>query len=202
MNVLLLNASPKSNGATQEILNILQSQLPRGVTSELICLGELCIHYCVGDKACYRTCDCILQDDMTALLDKMNAADAQVIAAPSYWGDVPAPFKAFIDRCTAYANTNPNPAHKRLTGPRRCYAIALRAGTHTAECEHIIAAIAHWCGHMEIPIADSMYFCSIDSKADLEKVRERIMQKAAEWFGRAAQPNSCAVGPFHGKDAQ
>ena len=70
MKVLLLNASPKNYGATQEILNIVKSQLPPDVSSELLCLGDINIAYCIGDRTCYDTCKCIQHDDMESLMKK------------------------------------------------------------------------------------------------------------------------------------
>ena len=55
----------------------------------------------------------------------MDEADVLILAVPSYWGDVPAQLKAFIDRCTPYANTNPNPAHKTLRPGKKCFGISL-----------------------------------------------------------------------------
>lgn len=52
MKALLLNASPKNYGATQEILNIVKNQLPPDVSAELICLGDINIAYCIGDRTC------------------------------------------------------------------------------------------------------------------------------------------------------
>jgi len=182
MKVLLLNASPKNNGATQEILNIVRSLLPSDVNSELICLGDVNITFCLGDKACYDTRKCVISDDMEALIDKIDEAEVLVIAAPSYWGDVPGHFKAFIDRCTAYSDTKPNPAHRALKSGKKCYGIALRTGNRPAECEHIIETINHWCGHMGIDMADSVYFCGIEGTADIARVADSIRKKAAEWF--------------------
>lgn len=183
MKILLLNASPKNNGATQEILKIIQSQIPADIFTETICLGDLSINYCLGDKSCYDTCTCIHKDDMEMLLNIMNESDILIIAAPSYWADVPGQFKVFIDRCTPYSNTNSNPGHKKFASGKKCYAVALRTGTHPSECEHIISTIEHWCGHMEIAMVDSMYFCSISDKNDIINAKESIAQKAKQWLG-------------------
>ncbi len=182
MKVLLLNASAKSTGATQEILSIINSQISSIVKTKVVCLGDLNIEYCKGCKICYDTCQCVLDDDVLSLINQLDEADVVVIAAPSYWADVPGQFKVFIDRCTAYSNTNPNLNHKTLMSGKRCYAIALRTGTRSAECEHIIESISHWCGHMNIDFIDSMFFCEINDKEDISKHKESIVAKAEEWF--------------------
>ncbi len=181
MNILLLNASPKDNGATQEILNIIQTQIPSDVKSEIVCLGNVCVKYCLGDKSCYETCKCIVEDDMEMLLTKIDKADKVIIAAPSYWADVPAQFKSFIDRCTAYSDTNPNPERRKLRTGIKCYGIALRAGMRTIECEHIIDTIEHWCGHMGISMVGSTYFCSIDNKEDILQYNNEILARTSSW---------------------
>lgn len=184
MKVLLLNASPKSTGATQEILSIVNSQIPSAVTTKIVCLGDLNIQYCKGCKTCYNTCQCTINDDMISLINQLDEADIVVIAAPSYWGDVPGQFKVFIDRCTVYSETNPNPNHKTLKPDKKCYAIALRTGTRPIECEHIIKTIAHWCGHMKIDMADSMFFCEINDKEDIVSRKGDILKKTEKWFNQ------------------
>lgn len=182
MKVLLLNASPKSTGATQEILQTVWEIIPDQMNREQLCLGDYDIQYCLGCKKCYETCQCVRQDDMVQLLDKIDAADVLVIAAPSYWADVPGQFKVFIGRCTPFSNTNPNPDHKVLQEGKRCYAVALRTGVRPMECQHIIDTIEHWCGHMGIEMTDSMYFCQIENKDDIESHKPEIRQRAEEWF--------------------
>jgi len=182
MEVLLLNASPKNYGATQKILEIIRSRLPHNATSEILCLGDVDIKYCLGDKGCYETCTCIQDDEMESIINKIDDSDVLIIAAPSYWADIPGQFKVFIDRCTAYGDTNSNPEYRKLKPGKKCYAIALRAGMRTKECEHIIGTIRHWCGHMKIDMVDSIYFCGINSKDDIQKHKDIIESKTKEWL--------------------
>ncbi len=187
MKVLLLNASPKNYGATQEILKIIRNRIPHNITSEILCLGDVDIEYCLGDKACYETCKCIQNDEMEALINKIDDSDVLIIAAPSYWADVPGQFKVFIDRCTAYGETNSNPEHRELKPGKECYAIALRTGMRNAECEHIIETIRHWCGHMKIDMIDSIYFCGINDKDDIHMHKEILETKTQEWLDTALE---------------
>lgn len=182
MNVLFLNLSPKNSGATQEILKTLREAAPVEAQTELICLGDLEIGYCRGCKACYQMRECVLKDDMGFLMDKLEAADVLVMAAPSYWADVPGICKSFIDRCTPYGDTNPDPARSRLTAGKRCYGIALRTGTRPMECEHILHTMEHWCGHMGIAMAEGIYFCQIEDKGDIEPHKALLREKAGVWF--------------------
>lgn len=187
MNVLLMNMSPKNNGATQEILKALGEAAPEGADTELLCLGDWDIGYCRGCKACYETRRCVVEDDMPALLGKLEQADVLVWAAPSYWADVPGVCKSFIDRCTPYGNTNPDPDRPRLREGKKCYGIALRTGPRPMECEHILASIEHWCGHMGIEYAGGVYFCQIEDKNDIEPHKPLLREKAQVWFGAGSR---------------
>ncbi len=119
---------------------------------------------------------------MQALMEKLEAADVLVIAAPSYWADVPGIAKSFIDRCTAYSDTNPDPDGPRLKSDKRCYGIALRTGARPMECEHILGTIEHWCGHMGIDFAEGIYFCKIEGKSDIAPHKALLREKAGVWF--------------------
>lgn len=179
MKTLLLNASPKKNGATQEILWTMREVVPE---AELLCLGDYDIQYCLGCKACYTAHACVRRDDMRRLIEQIDEAGQLVIAAPSYWADVPGQFKAFIDRCTPYSDTNPDPQRPRLKPGKVCYGVALRTGQRPGECEHIIETIAHWCGHMGLAMADGLYFCGIEGKGDIAPHKEIIREKARAWL--------------------
>ncbi len=183
MRVLLLNAGAKNHGATQDILLTVRDALPANWESELLCLGDCDLRFCRGCKACYAVGDCFQQDDVRRILEEMDRADTLIVAAPSYWGDIPGQFKVFIDRCTPYADTNTHPDHWRLAPGKRCYALALRAGQRPMECEHIIACIKHWCGHMGVEMAGSAFFCGIDRAEDLTPHLPALRETVRGWFG-------------------
>ena len=182
MKVLLLNASPKDTGATQEIARIVQSALPKGIQSEILPMKDVEFSLCIGCKRCYETGDCFRRDGVQDLLHKIDAADAVVIVCPSWWADVPAQFKGFIDRCTPYADTAPDNGHFRLHKGIRCYGIALRAGTRTAECDHILQCIEHYFGHMGIQNEQGLSLTGIDKLADVEPHIHIIQENTQAWF--------------------
>lgn len=129
MRILMVNASPKKNGATEQVLQWMKEALEERYETESVCLGERSIAFCRGCKQCYKTGRCVLPaDGVEELLHRMERNDAILFAVPSYWGDVPAQFKALIDRCTPYADTNPLPGHPRPAAGKRVFAAALRAG--------------------------------------------------------------------------
>ena len=91
MRILMINASPKKNGATEQVLQWMKEALEEQYETESVCLGERSIAFCRGCKQCYKTGRCVRPaDGVEELLHRMERNDAILFAVPSYWGDVPA----------------------------------------------------------------------------------------------------------------
>ena len=184
MNVLVLNCSPKVSGATQAIADIVKGALPESACVQEMSLAEAEFSLCIGCKRCYETGDCFRNDGVQALLHRMDAQDTVVMVCPSWWADVPAQFKGFIDRCTPYADTAPENGHFRLHKGIRCMGIALRAGSRAEEAEHILSCIAHYCGHMGMQYEHGLCLTGIDKAKDAEPYTEMIVQTVKAWFAQ------------------
>lgn len=172
MNVLLVNCSPVRNGATAEIIKIVSSFLETEHGVRSICIDDYDISFCKGCRSCHKTAKCIQNDDVIKVVAQFEWADIIICVSPSYWGDVPGQFKAFIDRCTPWSNTHE--PHASISGDKRGYAIALRTGPNMKECNRIIESIEHFYGHLEIIPSGSLGLCSVEYKEDLENKRDEI----------------------------
>ena len=165
MNALIINCSPVRNGATAEIVRIATEELSKKYTTKSICIDDHSFGFCTGCRSCHTTARCVQNDDHSLFMDEFEKADIIVSVAPSYWADVPAQFKAFIDRCTPWCNTHE--PHAKLSSGKKGYAIALRTGPNMKECEKIIGTIEHFYGHMEIEGCGGLGLCSIEYKEDV-----------------------------------
>jgi multimeric flavodoxin WrbA len=56
------------------------------------------ISTCSGCEYCVRTETCIIQDDITKIIDSMKRADGYIFASPSYNYNVTAQMKSLLDR--------------------------------------------------------------------------------------------------------
>lgn len=186
MRILMVNASPKKNGATERVLQWMKEALEERYETESVCLGEQSIAFCRGCKQCYKTGRCVLPaDGVEELLHRMERNDAILFAVPSYWGDVPAQFKALIDRCTPYADTNPLPGHPRPAAGKRVFAAALRAGGRRGECEHLLQCVEHWSGHMGAEYDGGVMLTRVDGKEDLTLEQEVSVKSAVNaWISK------------------
>ena len=174
MNALVLNCSPVRNGATAEIVSIVSDCLTDRYTVRSVCLDDYDFAFCKGCRSCHQTARCVMQDGFDDLLAQFAWADTIICVAPSYWADVPAQFKAFIDRCTPWCNTHE--PHATLRPGKKGYAIALRTGPNMPECRKIIGTIEHFYGHMEIEACGHLGLCSIEYKEDVEPRKQEIVE--------------------------
>lgn len=181
MNILILNGSPRNNGATNEIIDTLITQLSSDHAVKKACLGDYNIQYCTGCKTCYVDGHCFQEDDVQTIYELIDASDALIMVVPSYWADVPGQLKVLFDRFTPYANTNANRARTLRTG-KKGFAISLRTGTNPVECENILKSIEHFYGHMEIECHGNAYYCKIEDKSDIEPHKPALAKLCTTWF--------------------
>jgi len=102
MKVLALNGSPRtSQGATDLITrSFLKGAEEAGAEVETIYLARKKIRYCTGCMNCWfvHPGDCIQDDDMAEILEKLTAADMQVYASPVYTDGFTGQMKTMLDR--------------------------------------------------------------------------------------------------------
>lgn len=98
-NVLAILGSPRPNGLVATMLkHAVQQAEQAGHSVSQINLYEQNLNYCTGCQACYQTQICVQQDDIQNIVKMLRAADIVILAAPVYWGNVPAPVKNLFDR--------------------------------------------------------------------------------------------------------
>lgn len=115
-------------------------------------------------------------DDVKDIVTNIFDSDYVIIAAPSYWADVPRQLKTFFDRTTPYGDTNPNrilKAKKNIKG----IAIAIRAGTHHTENEILLNAIEHYFCHLGIEPIKRISICSTNTLQDLIDKHQKEIQE-------------------------
>ncbi len=104
MNIVCLLGSPRPAGNSAAIANrVTETAAGLGATVRTFELNRLTYRGCQGCYACKTRLDhCILQDDLTEVLDAVRDADVLVLATPVYYGEVTGQLKCFIDRTFSY----------------------------------------------------------------------------------------------------
>lgn len=99
MKVLVINGSPRAKGNS----DILCDEFIRGAEEaghqlEKISLREKEIFPCKACYTCFRTGQCVQEDDMAEILKKTKNADVFLLASPTYFLTMSGQMKVMIDR--------------------------------------------------------------------------------------------------------
>ncbi len=100
MKVVAFNGSPRKNGNTQQMIEAVFKVL-RGydIECERIDIAQKPLRGCTACYACVKNGErCVLDDELNDWFAKAGAADAILIGSPTYFANVSAETKAFLDR--------------------------------------------------------------------------------------------------------
>lgn len=109
-DILIISGSPRKGGNSDLLCDaFMKGALESGNKVEKVFVRDKKIAPC---NACYYCKNnggqCVIQDDMAEILDKMQAVDVLVMASPVYFYSIDAQMKAVIDRCIARWTNIPN----------------------------------------------------------------------------------------------
>jgi len=124
MKTLMLNGSPHEHGTTRRALDEMAGALLEcGVETEIMTIGAKPIRGCIACGRCDGRCRAF-DDDVNRALEKLEAADALVIASPVYFASPSGTLISFLDRMFSAGNGSAFEGK-----PAVCIAVARRAGT-------------------------------------------------------------------------
>lgn len=119
MKVVAFNGSARKNGNTTNLLNIVLDEIKaQGGETELIELAGLNLSGCKACYQCFETknnCCAVDEDLINDAIAKMVAADGIILGSPTYFADVSANMKAFIERTGMVSRANGD-IYKRKVG--------------------------------------------------------------------------------------
>jgi len=168
MKATCIAGSARSNGSTAYLIDTITAGMcEAGIAVTKYYIAKENIQYCLGCKQCYINGECVHHDAVKQIVSDIVSSDFVVIAAPSYWADVPGQLKTFFDRNTPYGDTNPNRILK-ANKPIKGIAIAVRAGVRQQENELILNSIQHYYGHLGIETVKRISICETDTLEDLK----------------------------------
>ncbi len=186
MNTLIFLGSPRRKGNTHLLVEaVIEGILQENerCRTDVVHLPQLDIHPCIGCGTCSREGNCIFEDDMPALYEKIDRADRIVIASPIYFYGVTAQTKVFIDRCQTlwsrkYLLKQRHPERDR----RRGYLISVAATSGERLFDGAILTSRYVLDAMDCPLAGELTVPGADSKGIVG--RDAEIMAAARRFGR------------------
>ncbi len=107
--ILVINGAYRHNGITDQTLEIMIQALRKaGAEAELVILRDYPIEFCLNCRECTQLPGeapgiCVQYDAMHALINKIEQANAYILASPTNFGTITALFKRFMERLIVYA---------------------------------------------------------------------------------------------------
>ncbi len=99
MKILLINGSPHKSGTTFAALDEIKHTLEaEGVDSEIIQVGHLALHGCLGCASCRERGECIFDDAVNEVAKKFKEANGIVVGSPVHYASPAGALISFLDR--------------------------------------------------------------------------------------------------------
>jgi len=183
MEIVCLLGSPRPKGNSATIARrFCETAEARGAEVRTFALNELKYRGCQGCMMCKTKLDwCVLEDDLTEVLDAVRDADVLVMASPIYFGEVTSQLKGFIDRTFSYFvpdyATNPKPS--RLAPGKRLVFIQTQGQSDEKLYTDVYPRYEYyfrWSGFEDNHLIRA---CGVYDKRDIEN-REDIVNLAVE----------------------
>ncbi|MHC1680356.1 MAG: flavodoxin family protein [Methanomassiliicoccales archaeon] len=101
-SVVGLNGSPRRNGNSARLLDeALRSAQEAGANVIRFDLAFLNISPCKACEDCFVDGECVIRDEMDAVYEALEQADAVIVASPIYFSGMSSYAKIAVDRCQA-----------------------------------------------------------------------------------------------------
>jgi multimeric flavodoxin WrbA len=143
MKIVAVLGSPRPQGNSSTLARaFLQAAGERGAEITEYLLNQMDFKGCQGCMACKTKCEtCILEDDLTPVLQAVRDADVLVLASPVYFGDLSGQLKCFFDR--TYSFFNPD-FSSRVPPGKKAVLILVQANPEETEFADIFPRYRRW----------------------------------------------------------
>ena len=99
LSIVAIIGSRRKQGNTNWMARqILRGAESAGAETEIIYLGDYDLEACTGCEGCARSFSCVIRDDYSEIVRRLDRAHGVVLASPTYWYSVTSDMKRFIDR--------------------------------------------------------------------------------------------------------
>lgn len=141
-----------------------------GHTAEYISLKGKEIKYCIGCLACQSKGSCVINDDVSVIMDKVKNADVIVFATPIYYYEMCGQMKTLLDRL--------NPLYSADYAFREIYMIATAAENEESAFEKAYNGLQGWVDCFEKAELKGIITGGGIDEANIASKHTDVMQKA------------------------
>ncbi|MBK5092335.1 MAG: flavodoxin family protein [Actinobacteria bacterium] len=173
--VLGLSTSPRKGGNTDLMLDsALEGAREAGANVEKIHTPGLDINPCRACNACFKTGQCVQQDDMQKLYPKLLSYDGIILAAPIFSRGLAAQAKIMIDRLNCVwarkSILHEQAVSEDIREKRRGLWLSAAGSPRPDIFEPAVPTIRYFFAMLEIKDWDSITFSNVDEKGAIKGV--------------------------------
>ena len=169
-NVLVISSSLRvtSNSA------VLAHEIVRGATdagnnAEFLSLAEKDLNFCIGCMACQKSHRCVINDDASAIAEKVKYSDVLVFTTPIYYYEMSGQLKTMLDRM--------NPIYGDDYRFREIYLVCTAADDDPQTPERAVNGIKGWISCFDKAEFRDILFCGgVDQPGEVMSRRDYMEQ--------------------------
>jgi len=189
MKITSVLGSPRMKGNTAYLANIFnETAKEKGADVESFTLNRLKYKGCQACFTCKTKLEkCVLNDDLTQVLETIGETDILVMTSPVYYGDVSSQLKSFIDRTFSFLvpdyTTNPKPS--RLTPGKKLLFILAQGQPDEKAFSDSYPKYSQFFNWYGFETSHLVRGCGVYEKTDAEKrtdLADQIRKIANEWI--------------------
>jgi multimeric flavodoxin WrbA len=189
MKVTAFLGGPRKEGNTNKILeNLLQGAASQGASVETISLHEVNISPCQGCYRCEATGNCVIEDGMALLYERLRDSDAIVIASPIYFHHVTSQTKRFIDRLYCLIDVH-NQRRSRLTRRRWSVIILTYENPDQERYSNVVSDLQMLMNRFHFQVLDTIIGEGLDKNA-MSRIPLTLLKKAFDVGSQLMTPIS------------
>jgi multimeric flavodoxin WrbA len=176
MKITAVLGSPRLQGNSGTLAHkFLDTSKDRGAEVRVFPLNLLSFQGCQGCGACKTNTEaCILEDDLSQVLENIKAADVLLLASPVYFGDLSGQLKCFFDRTYSYLNPD---FSSRVPPGKKAVMILVQANADESQFNDIFPRYQRWLKLFGYDPVYPLRAVGVKDPGDLEN-RPEILEKA------------------------
>lgn len=150
--------SPR-NGENTELLvdYIIQGLNARNINVDKFLLDSRNISTCTGCEKCIKTGECIIQDNIASIIERMKHAEGYIFASPAYNHNVTAQMKALLDR-TFCLNDYSKGWKSRLSSNKKAIIVGVCKGKSKESMGYTVECMSESLSELGIKIIDRIEY--------------------------------------------
>jgi len=150
--------SPRKGKNTELLVDyIIQGLEEKNIKVDKFFLNSSNITTCTGCEYCIKTGTCIIEDDISQIIESMKKADGYIFASPSYNYNVTAQMKALLDR-TFCLNDYSDGCKSRLSSNKKAIVIGVCKGNKSESMGFTVECISRTLSELNVNIINTLEY--------------------------------------------